>query len=511
MEGDVGVEGERETIGPVRQPSGRWDRPALERAARDLRNPWTRRYVDVQVALLRDEGRDPEAIAEQLHLPQEAVAAALERVDGEALDPPGRAAMARAGRRVVGWGRVAMASAGRPWARSAAIVATFAALVAVWPTHELISGGRYDGQNDVPIHITLAGQLRLVPFHTPVPHFLFHVAAQLVDSVLGLVGAPFGASIAVVMIGARAAIGAAAFAVISGVAGSTGPRPSRGAAVVAACVAVVIESPRVLVDGAMITEGHAYLPVQYYFNPTATLATSFALLTPPALERLITNRAGGGRDVAIGVWTLAVVVLGVLAKPSLAQVLLPVLPFWAWWLTRRGAGRVRPVATALAGWVVAPAVAVMLWQLWFIANGLPPELRGGFIWSPLLVARAWGIGHWTAMIGLAVPAAAALVTRGRWFGQPAVALLSAAFVVGVVQFMLLAEGGDQTIHGNVGHAAQIVFVLLVVEALRTLAVELAPAAWRGGTVGDAIRRSTATVIVGAGLASGIVGYVTSLR
>lgn len=357
-------------------------------------------------------------------------------------------------------------------------------------------GAYYLGVNDYTVHGETFRELQWWPFEVTAPHFLFHLVGRAVAVPLG--ERPGAVLTLAVAAAATYVAWTVAFAArsIDG-----GPTLTRRQAAWFAVLPVVVETPTVLAMWAGVTPPDTrFMTIQLLYSPTwvASLPLWLAAvwMATGLGERLRTGDTTGWAVARAAGPLSAVVALGVLAKPALALCLLPALP-----LHLRVHSRTTVADAARATLVVAaPAVAIMSWQAWFMSGS---ELwANGFTFDPIAgPVYGWRQCGWWFWVPFAWVAIATIVTRGRWFREPAVRLSAWCFVVSVPIFTLFRETGERAQDGNLGLPAQVSAVLLIGLALRSCGRHLV--GWwtdrRSGAASAALVTACGAMFVAAGL------------
>ncbi len=218
-----------------------------------------------------------------------------------------------------------------------------------------------------------------------------------------------------------------------------GPPSSLGQAVArgALALALLIATPLSLLAGPGFYLG--YMPLVAYHNPTILLLRPFAIGLFALIVPLLAIDTSPARARAAAA-LVALVVLGMLAKPSYAMALLPALAITLFWqpTLRPTAGR-----RALLLWVALPAVAC------FAAQALLYLQPGGIRWAPLEVelgllhaaAPEAGAGAlaWRLLLSLLFPLALLVLYPGAARRDRALRLAWLAFAAGLALSYLLAE------------------------------------------------------------------------
>ena len=390
--------------------------------------------------------------------------------------------------------------------REVAGTAGAAAIAAAWTApmfHHLVQHPTEPvmGVSDFAFHLELARDMSLWPFHLTMPHPVFHLAVRALDPVLGLAASP------VVLLSLSCAV-AAAVLVRFAREGAHGRDPL--GPVAAALFAVgffASESPVVLLQWIGLADPAPFAPVHLWGSPTETVALATALVLLPLLVRVT---SGPGTTPAsyrrAPTWSLATaVVVATLAKPAMTIVLVPGIALHLV-VTGRWTGR---TVRHLALWFALPAIAVTGWQTWFLETGQSPRLRTGFTIDPFALLDTtyrWGEGgalFWTAVL---VVAAAIVVGRRRFVGEPIVSLTLCAMLFAVALLLLMRETGERALHGNLAKPAYHCWVVLWILAGRFWLVELRDALRSGD---PAARRRAAGIAAAATvvLVSGVLAHL----
>lgn len=363
------------------------------------------------------------------------------------------------------------------------------------------------GINDVPLHLDVVATTSLVPPVFESPHLLFHVAGRALSWPFG----EPGGSVAVMVLSVAGVCGVLArwFARPVG----PGRALSAAAAAVVAAGYLFLETPAVVARWLDVTgPDQPFYSIHWWANPTWLLALPFAFATFSLLEGVTADLRDGATVAPARLVGLAVVVvLGALAKPSLALVLLPVLPIhlavsvgtssWRRW---------GPVAVA----VVVPCAVVVAWQTWFLAVAPASRFSSSWIIDPVVQpVFGWDATLHPAFYLPLLPVGAALVlTRGRFLREPSVALALACGAVAVPLMLTVRETGERAGHGNFAVPAQTVLAVLVALSVRSLAV-LAVEAVRAQRPRPAWARASLVVVgllVLAFALGGVVSYLAAI-
>ncbi|MGB3409632.1 MAG: hypothetical protein WBA45_00435 [Microthrixaceae bacterium] len=383
------------------------------------------------------------------------------------------------------------------------VVGIVAAIPMIIVLPPLLEGRMIMGNNDFGWHTQRGLTFSLIPFSPPSPHFLYPLLVRIFYLLTSQIS--LALTVTVVLVGARALAGGAIYAIARGRFSDGGPRLGRTAAVLTATCALLIESPRVLLYGPRLGDGGAFLPLQAWFNPTALTALPFAILGVALVVRYVDRAKKGELGWRFQALTLLVLLLAALAKPSLTQGVVLVLPFWTLLYARDGLISVWKVTWSVTSRLVTPLAAVSIWQIWFLSDPARHFAHGGggsVGWSPLTTAKIWDLGNPAAWLALLVPMIGVIIGGTAWLKRPKIVLLLFALAATAAQVMLLAEKGARSSDGNLGWGAQLVYFLLAIEAIR----ELFASRRDPGKVVKALpyRQVFAGLILVASLAGGLV-------
>jgi hypothetical protein len=192
------------------------------------------------------------------------------------------------------------------------------------------------------------------------------------------------------------------------------------------------------------TPGHALylgqISPNVWHNPTTIFAMPFAV----ALFRVAT-RAIEGFTLRVAVELAVVAILSVLAKPNYALALLPGV---AVVLALSKHSWIDKVLRLIAAFILPLA---LLWGQAAVLVGPKGDIGEEMLISPFEV---WG--HFSsniplsALVGIAFPVSIVLAYRGRFDAEAPLKLAWMALGTGVLQYVVLIEGGERTMSGNWG-------------------------------------------------------------
>ncbi len=394
-------------------------------------------------------------------------------------------------------------SSGRQVALDLLVVGVAAAIPMILVLRALLEGRMIMGNNDFGWHTQRGMNFSLIPFSPPSPHFLYPLLVRVFYLITSQVS--LALTVTVVLVGARALAGGAIYAIARGRLSDGGPKLGRTAAILTATCALLIESPRVLLSGPRLGDGGAFLPLQAWFNPTALTALPFGIIGAALVVRYVDRAKRGQLGWRFQSLTLLVLLLAALAKPSLTQGVVLVLPLWTLLYARDGMVSVWRVTWWVTSRLAVPLAAVSIWQIWFLSDPSRKFAHGGggsVGWSPLTTAETWGLGKPAAWLALLVPMIGIIVGGTAWLKRPKIVLLLFALAATAAQVMLIAEKGARSSDGNLGWGAQLVYFLLAIEAIRELFASRRSAGEAHKTLN--FRLVFAGLILVASLASGLV-------
>ncbi|WP_421121228.1 hypothetical protein ACE2AJ_07960 [Aquihabitans daechungensis] len=377
-------------------------------------------------------------------------------------------------------------------------VGILAGLLAAPLLHQALHGGSVLGANDFPIHIRRALLFDVWPFHPLVPHALGHVLIRGAY-VISRANDPAGPVLVLVVV-ARAVYGSIVYLLMRGVLDGTGPRLRHAWSAAATIVCLLVESPRVLIDGILLRQGDAFVPLQLLMGPTDLLSLPLTLLTVSGVVRLVRRSAAGRRPGPL-TWALpVVVVLGIMGKQSLFQgTIMLLLPWGAWWAWRTH-GSIRRVLRDLLILVIVPASATLAWQVWWLRHGMGGDGdQSSIVLDPLAGYRYAGLSF-VGLLACWLPAAGIIAGGRRFLTDPKVVLLAGGTIVGAAQFLLFVETGWRYDNGNMGKAWSTCLLLWSIESVR----------WTTAAVQDAWGRRALSIRAVASASLVLVFFVSGV-
>lgn len=322
------------------------------------------------------------------------------------------------------------------------------------------------GLNDYPQHLDIATDLSLFPFRLGVPELGFHVAAKDLEPLFGIVGGPTAA------IGLFVALTVGAVVWLFRQDSPAGPGLEVAPAVVAAITYFFLETPLMVLRALDLYGTTApHLTVHWWGNPTWLAALPFSIFAVGLVERAVAEcEASSALAPPALRWLAVATTLGVAAKPALMLVLMPGLATHLA-LVRRPAVRTTARVMALAA---GPCSAVILWQMWFLSSEQDDQFTTTWELDPVVeplmgwtaVATPW---FWLPLVFIAL---AAWATRGAFFTDPSVRLILVSGLYGLLLWLCIRDSGTQGGDGNFGVPLQACLAMLVLLAVRALAVRL---------------------------------------
>lgn len=337
---------------------------------------------------------------------------------------------------------------------------------------------RIMGQNDTPWHMDVAPTLKLWPPDPQIPHFLNAALVRVLTHPLGLHGAQVVVLVAAVVAGGL---------VISRNLRLLIPAVRAETCAAIAVIVTIGQSPTVLVrEATEVTLGHAYLPLNTFMNPTSIVVLPFAFWQFRKVVELVRSIERGEATREQRAVVATIVVLTMVAKPSLDLALIPalvlvLLPRW-----RRvppPGGRPRAIAQ-LATAVALPFTLVFAWQTWMVTTQIPEVDRGSFAIRPFAVLDSWGFERPDFWLVLLLPAVAIWVCSPRrplsFELRVALVTLAVAFTIGSLMAETGNRSGDAAYTAPIGVAISLVTVYAVHQGVARAWVDGRPwgAGWR---------------------------------
>lgn len=241
-----------------------------------------------------------------------------------------------------------------------------------------------------------------------------------------------------------------------------------------------------------------YIGMANYHNPTIHLLKPVALLSFFYAVRALDGQSFNFRKIMEAAFWM---VISTWIKPNYALIILPALLLATAVRWKRGE---KVNLNMLIFGFALPAV-IMLAIQWLIAYhfGDPGE---SIIIAPFRVER--GFSNYLLLkflISCAFPLSILVIARRQLLKDSTLLAAWTAFLVGVAQLYLLAEGGQRLLHGNFRWSAQIGLFLLFVVTLRWFLRENFIQ-----TVVHSVQKTVASFVYLAHLVGGIVYYIYCL-
>lgn len=400
---------------------------------------------------------------------------------------------------------VARRTAARPATWPLVVAVTGSALLALPVIHRYAFSPSRDLVSDYNIHLFHASRTTIVPFRltTPFAYPGFHLSTALLRPVFG--GVEGAATFLLVV-----AVGAAAVVLTWTGSIRFADREPIGwwAGSAFALATIFIETPLIIEQALRLGNPYDWAAVDHVFNsPTDLLVLPLALLQLLVLARAIRSDHLQRRSgLALAVLSVAAMV----AKPSLAMVLVGALPLVVLLARRLSAALVR----YLLAWFYVPTAMVVAWQIWYLgAKEAGPDTVGIGI-DPMATIRIVSLDRITPLfllpevvtIGLCVWAAGR-----RYLREPAIALALWSLLLSLVPLFLLAETGKRAGDATFAKPATICWVLLNLLSWRFLAGEAVT--WRRGRADGAAAPPwllAVTAFLALCLVAGAISYLDAV-
>lgn len=355
------------------------------------------------------------------------------------------------------------------------------------------------GSSDFETHLFYVEQTSLWPLRVPLPHPTFHIATATVALAVGTQAAT------VIVLSTASAITASMLVKLCRRSfGGSVPLPAWWGAAFA--VATLFADTPSLISRAL----HIGNPWDWAPAARMVLSPSETVLFPIALALLVrtadaVRRARPPTTAETGTLA-ALAVAAMVTKPTFAVVLVPSV---AAYLTMRRRWE-RHLATSLAIALVVPAIAVGVWQLWFLRVGAGGFPSSDVVIDPLATVRAVNLHRTTplAISHMAVVALCLWAGAKRYLGEPIVALAALGVGFAAIELLLLAEDGPRAFDGNFAKPAFTAGALLYLASWRFLLGEAAAWRRRGGRAPAWLIASVAFAVVN--LVAGTLGYLEAV-
>ena len=393
--------------------------------------------------------------------------------------------------------------------RSAPVAVGMIAAGAMAPVYWHLSSGpeaTIRGQNDFPGSLTEAAWAGVVPFRPPAPHFLLPFLSRILGAGVGLRA---GMVVVCVVAAGLTFGGIAAWSSRPSRPGASGMGGSITPGAVVAGGLLLLETPALLIPftpaGSTPWWGRSVVvDLHHWVSPTnmALLAcfVPLAALIVRATEDLRSRPAVSPHWP----WIAALAVLASLAKPSLTLPSIAAVPGFVLW--RCGRDR-RALQLIAAYWL--PAVAITMWQVWFLRSGQTPfDSAGGWRLRPFWVFGQDGMDR-PAMYLLLLLVPLALWAGGRDVrADPLVRLLGLVWLAAMFPTLLLQETGPQAGDANFTVGSQLSYFLLTAAVLVRLA-DRAPQR-RGRPAREAAPLVALVLFLVLGLIAGAWAYLDAI-
>ena len=204
---------------------------------------------------------------------------------------------------------------------------------------------------------------------------------------------------------------------------------------------------------------YGYITLSNYHNPTIHLLKPFALLSFLYAIRLLTGKKSNWKQIVLSAFWLS---LSTWIKPNYTVAILPALILAI--LIRRL--QHQSIDWKMAGYGFFLPGFCMLAIQWWIAYvvGEPGE---GIILAPFKVEGAFsGWLFYKFILSTLFVLVVAWIARRKLLKDAGLLAGWCGFVMGAVQFYLLAEGGERFLHGNFRWSGQIMLLLLFAVSVR---------------------------------------------
>jgi hypothetical protein len=210
---------------------------------------------------------------------------------------------------------------------------------------------------------------------------------------------------------------------------------------------------------------YGYIGLANYHNPTIHLLQPFALLSYIYAIRAMTVNRNSPKSIGL---SAVLVIITALIKPNYLIAILPALALVTGirWLQKR------PFDWKMLFYgFYLPGLLILIGQ-WVIEYhfGSPGS---GIIFAPFKVESAFSQNLALKFLLSAIfPLSVLIFARRKLLSDPTLLVGWAGFLVGTLQFYLLAESGDRLMHGNFRWSGQIMLFLLFVVAARWVLKEI---------------------------------------
>lgn len=398
-------------------------------------------------------------------------------------------------------GRYDLSPRGRRWGLAAAATA----IVALWSPvlWRLSTTSRSEyrvlGINDYELHVDIAARFTPVPGEIEAPHLLYHAITRAAGWIIGTPAA------SVFTLACAMTLTLVAVVRLLEVPLQDRRTLRSWVAMVLGASYFLFETPTlILLHIGWVDPATPFQTVHWWGNPTWLVGLPFAFLALPELVRAarLTSQPPPGSRALVGL--LGLVVLGALAKPSFAVVLIPAIPVFLV-LTRAPLGAYRDLGL----FAVLPATAIVVWQTWFINAGTSDAFGSRFVFDPIVQppfgwARA-GVVYW---VPLYVVVLAVVVTRGGFLKERMVQLVLVCTAFAVPLMLTVTEAGERAGHGNLAVPTQVCAALMFVLALRSCAIEVQTAVTRRSRWSPVVLGCTAVTLLF--LAGGVLSLLDAM-
>ena len=321
---------------------------------------------------------------------------------------------------------------------------------------------RVQGLNDYLTHLFIADQVSWWPFFPVAPHFLLHVASRALAIAMSL---PVAMTTALAVSVFLTAVVIVRF----GEPLSPADRGLSPLGIAALALGfLVADAPGALLsqlDG--LGAAQVYWPLRMWGNPTSMFAIPFNLLfTWYAIRLLEQEQAPSGWRPDLGF--TAVTLLSLLAKPNFVMAALPAFVLCLAVKRSLGPDQRRWLLSTL----VAPAVIVLCWQLWFMTQRVPEEeMDFGLAVAPLRFASNLGIWHPTTWLVFWPVLIACAIGGRRYLAAPGVKFSLVSLALASIPMLVLIETSEQA-GGNIAFGFLMTVPIVYLTTLRFLISEL---------------------------------------